>query len=128
VSGTSVKKRKKNMASRETMVMDLCGEDDRLQYDGNDEKRIAGLAALFTNVSILMIEAMHRFAEAAKAEVDENSVDNMKKARAELVMAWGALQVATSKIAGVFRVDGETALERTLSVAHTDEYPDVQGL
>lgn len=116
------------MASRETRVMDLCTQDDRLQYDGNDKQRIAGVAGQFTNVAMLMIEALGAFAAAAEAPVDENSEDIMKGARADVVMAWGALQAATSKIAGVMRIDGDEAFERVLAVAHSDDDPDVSGL
>lgn len=116
------------MASRETMVMDLCTQDDRLQYDGEDGKRIAGVAAQFTQSAMLMIEALGAFSDASKAPIDENSADLMKGARADVVIAWGALQAATSKIAGVMRIDGDTAFERLLTVAHSDEEPDVSGL
>lgn len=116
------------MANRETMVMDLCTQDDRLQYDGDDERRIAGLAAQFTQVAMLMIEALGQFADAAVAPVDENSEDIMKGARSDAVMAWGALQVATSKIAGVLRIDGDEAFERILATAHNDDEPNVAGL
>lgn len=116
------------MASRERMVMELVNEDCKLQYDGKDEQRIAGLAAVFTQTSIHMIEALSQFCEAAKAPVDENSVDIMKGARGDAVLAWAALQAATSKIAGVLRIDGDVALERILKAAKNDEEPDVAGL
>lgn len=116
------------MASRETMVMDLCTQDDRLQYDGKDEQRIAGVAAQFTQSAMLMIEALGAFSDAATAKVDENSTDIMKGARSDVVMAWAALQVVTSKIAGVLRIDGDTAFERILAVADNDGEPDVSGL
>lgn len=117
------------MASRETMVMDLCQDSDRLQYDSEDNKRIATVAAQFTQSAMLMIEALGAFAEAGAAKIDENSVDIMKGARADVVMAWGALQAVTSKIAGVMRIDGDAAFERLLLNA-TDggEDPDVSGL
>lgn len=116
------------MRSREFKVMSLCNETDKVQYDGDDEQRIAGVAAMFTQVGILMIDALQKYTEATKLPVDENSADIMKAARADCVMAWGALQCATSKIAGTLRIDGDEAFERVLATATTGEEPDVRGL
>lgn len=116
------------MTSREFQVMSLCGDNDKVQYDADDEKRIAGIAAMFTSVGILMIDALQKYAEAGKTPVDENSADIMKACRADCVLAWGALQCATSKIAGVLRIDGDEAFKRVLAVANTGEEPDVRGL
>lgn len=116
------------MLNREQRMMEICGENERLQYDGDDERRIAGLAANFTNVAMLMIEALGKFNDAAKAPVDENSADIMKGARSDAVLSWGALQAVTSKIAGVLRIDSDEAFDRILASANTDEEPDVSGL
>lgn len=116
------------MLNREQRMMEICGENERLQYDGDDERRIAGLAATFTNVAMMMIEALGKFNDTAKLPVDENSADLMKEARGDAVLGWGALQVATSKIAGVLRIDGDEAFNRILAIAQTDEEPDVAGL
>jgi hypothetical protein len=124
----SVSERTKNMANREKMVMDLCSDNERVQYDGDDEARIAGVTTQFTQVAMLMIEALGQYNVAAQAPVDENSVDIMKGARADVVMSWAALQVVTSKIAGILRIDGDEAFKRILAVAHTPEDPDVSGL
>ena len=114
------------MKTREQLVMEICGEDAKLQYDGKDEDRVANLAAQFTQSSMLMLEALGQFNAVAAMDVDENSADMMKGARADVVMAWGALAVAVSKIAGVMRIDGDETFNRILNVV--DEDPDVSGL
>lgn len=116
------------MASREQMIKEVINEQDLVQYDGKDEARIAHVASLFTHAAMTHIEALGAYTDQLKAPVDDSSADLMKEARGNVVMSWGAVAAIVSKIAAVMRIDGDTAFQRVLDTAHTNQEPDVAGL
>jgi hypothetical protein len=118
------------MNIREQLIDDLVGEDGKLQYDAQDEAKITNVAEAFASASVLMIEALGGYVNELNRPYDENSADDMKGARHDLIYAWTAMQGSTSRIAHLLRFDGDEAYRRAVETAKTgdDELADFNGL
>lgn len=114
--------------NREQIISANSPDDDRVQYDGEDNKRIARAASLITDSAVMMIQALGEYTRASEAPVDENSADAMKAARYDVTLCWGALQLATSKIASVLRIDGDEVFSRMVESGLKQEDPNLEGL
>lgn len=117
------------MDNREQMLAAIVSEDSRVQYDGQDEAKIAAAAGQFTEAAMIMIEAMGRYRDAMNLEPSDDSADLMKAARYDLVYAWTTAQGAVSKIALTMRIDGDEAYRRAiLGAEKADDDLDLSGL
>lgn len=115
--------------TREEMIGALYEDDKRVQYDGNDEARIAEAGELLTNCTIDLINALGQYRDALNAEVTEDSKDEMGYIRRNLVERVASAQAAISRLAWSLRIDMTEGYER-LVTALGDENGiiDMRGL
>lgn len=113
------------MENRERMLEDICSDDHRVQYDGNDENRIENIARGFAEAGVAMIEALGNYRNYLNAPISDTSADDMKAARYEVAYHFAMAQAATSKIAWSLRIDGDEAYKRVLA---NPEDPDLSDL
>lgn len=116
------------MNIRETMMKDITGDNGQVQYDDYDVQRIEATAEAFTQSTVLMLEALGRYRKAMTAEVDENSVDEMKAARHDVIYAWTTAAGAVSMIANMLRFDGDEAYDKAVAAAKIGAVADFNGM
>jgi hypothetical protein len=113
--------------SREYLLKEIIPETSRVQYDDLDGMRLFTLGNQVTNASVMLIEALGAYRDVITAEINEDSAEETKKARYDLIRAWGLAQASLSKIAFVNRFDGDEAYRRTLDCPE-DEDPELNDL
>jgi hypothetical protein len=118
------------MESREHRVGKIIPEAVKLHYDDKDGERITEAAQELTQAAMNLLEKMGLFHQQTEAEVTEDSKEDMRYARQELVEAWGRAQLTLSGVASVFHVDGDEAFKRYADFAEgpEDAVLDLSGL
>ena len=118
------------MESREQAVVRLIDEQARLQYDEGDSQRIADATGLLTRDMIGLLDKAGQFHHVATKPIDEDTESEMKYARKELVEYWAFTQVALSKLAAIFRIDGQEAFDKMVEFlgGSEDASLDMTGL
>lgn len=118
------------MKNRERMLNAVLPELAKVQYDEQDGIRLFSLGSQLTDASVLLIQALGAYRDVITIpsdKVDENTADETKKARYDLIRAWGLAQSVISKVAFVTRFDGDEAYRRTIECPE-DEDPDLGDL
>jgi hypothetical protein len=114
--------------SREDRIKELHNESERVQYDGDDIKRVVDVTETFDHHGEQLWDALEDYAEELASEVDEDSESRMRYARQNVVEKWAFAQAALSKVAWVMRIDGNHAYERLINAIKSDEAIDMRGL
>lgn len=107
--------------SREDRIAELHDGNDRLQYDGNDERRIVEVMDCVDDYIGQMYDAMDRY-------MDSEDDRELEVNRCNLIERWALSQAALSKLAWVMRFDGNGAYERMLNSMKTGAAADMRGL
>jgi hypothetical protein len=114
-------------STREQKLTKVLPEASRVQYDDLDSMRLFSLGNQVTDASVMLIQALGAYRDVIAAEITEDSAEETKKARYDLIRAWGLAQAAISKVAFVTRFDGEEAYDRTIACPD-DEDPELSDL
>lgn len=112
-----------NWHSREGALNLVFDEKDKVQYDKDDEKRIADFAMMFGHNAAALATTLANYRDALLAEDSEDSAEVMKTSRAELCEAWAYAQLALSKIAWAIRLDGNEAYAKLINSQMDSTYP-----
>jgi hypothetical protein len=107
--------------SREDRVAELHDDVDRIQYDGQDGKRILELSDTVDQLTEKLCDALDQFTD---SEDDEELEYN----RRTIIERWAIAQAAVSKVAWVLRFDGNVAYERMINAIKTGAAADMRGL
>jgi hypothetical protein len=114
--------------SREDRINDIHDAKERVQYDGDDTRRVTSALELFDEYADKLYDGLEEYISEIKSEVDEDSESRMRYARQQVVEKWAMMQAALSKVAWVLRIDGNTAYERMINSIRTEEPLDMRGL
>jgi hypothetical protein len=114
--------------NREQMIGEVCNQDDRVQYDGKDEVRVALGAQFLSQGAVLAIEGLGRYRDAIVAPVNEDTADDMKAARYDAILGLATLQIGLSKLAWMLRIDFDEAFRRCVEAGPTEEDPELNDL
>lgn len=114
-----------NFHSREGALNLVYDEVERVQYDGKDDERLAKIAEGLTLSAMSLISAMGAYRDAVQNpdQMSEDSVADVKEARAELCEAWTYAQMALSKVAWGIRLDGNEAYAKLINSQLNSTYP-----
>lgn len=107
------------METREQAVTKLMVEDDRLQYDNDDPRRIYAAAEKATQSFAALLGLAAEFGKAIQEEVTEDSASEMKQIRIDLVTMYADALVELHKLGATFRISGE-AFDRMVTYLEGD--------
>lgn len=107
--------------SREDRISELHDDCERIQYDGQDERRIDESTDAFFEFADKMGEAVEQF---LNSEDDRELEVN----RCNLIERWALTQAALSKMAWCLRFDGNIAYERMVNALSSGAAADMRGL
>ena len=114
--------------SREDRIAQLHGEEERVQYDGNDWGRIHDAVDVLSEHNENLENALCDYADETNTPVDEDSDAKMAYARREVIEKWAYAQAALSKVAWGLRFDGNAAYERLINAINEGGTIDMRGL
>jgi hypothetical protein len=116
-------------STREEAVASVADDSIRVQYDEGDYSRIMETVGTFTHHAVELINAAGEYGKELQSEADEDSASRMEYARREVVEKWATAQLALSKVAFVFRIDGTTAYDRLIAALNIEGGAiDMRGL
>lgn len=95
------------METREQIVGKLMSEDERLQYDGKDQERIARVSEKMTKSFVYLLGAVGNFRDESVRKADEDTKDRMSQARMGLIEAYANALVDVHKLGSTFRITGD---------------------
>lgn len=114
--------------SRETIIGGVSAEDERVQYDDKDTDRLVKVGDAMIEHMTDFLAALDTYINTLQAPADEDSAAEMATARAVLVEKWAIATCAMSKAGWIIRVDGDEAVERTVTAIKTGKALDLRGL
>lgn len=106
--------------TREQIVGSLMDEQEKLQYDKGDSRRIADAAEKVTKSFVNLIETAGAFRDETETPADEDSADRMKQVRQQLAYAYADSLVQLHKFGATFRFSGE-AFDRLIEALQGPE-------
>jgi glycerate-2-kinase len=114
--------------SREDRISDIHGENDRVQWSGDELDKISELSKVVEQYSGKLTESVTEYHQAVAQDADEDYERNLRYARQEMIEKWALAQAAISKVAYVLRFDGNTAYERMINALKSGDAVDMRGL
>lgn len=109
-------------------MSEIYQDNERVQYDGQDVKRITDLAEGVTVYSVGTIEALGNYVDVISKEPSEESAYETKIARQEVIEAWAHLNLLIQKMAWSLRIDADEAATRLLQAIKAGEPISMEGL
>jgi glycerate-2-kinase len=114
--------------SREDRISDIHGENDRVQWSGDELDKISELSKVVEQYSGKLTESVTEYHQAVAQDADEDYERNLRYARQEMIEKWALAQAAISKVAYVLRFDGNAAYERMINALKSGDAVDMRGL